>query len=144
VPLNYFQPLNCILIYDDIKVFVNYGFKVSGHGRPGASKECLDCHAYTDLIDANISNFQDVGNQIHHMWHLDWFGGVIAWNSDWDGAADSGMRRAACHNVQGSSMEAGGTLYANPVMIRHGELINSPGTTDKVPALDFWWKDACR
>jgi hypothetical protein len=23
---------------------VNYGFKVSGHGRPDASKECLDCH----------------------------------------------------------------------------------------------------
>lgn len=173
---------------------LTYGFYVSGHGRPSASKGCLDCHDATvshidgdprtyaaasdnyragyrlnedmtvprsgeapaasydlcvlchpwaDLRNVNITNFQDsAGEQIHHDWHVGMFNGVISWDSDWNGAADSAMNCTACHNVHGSPMDdGGGTLYANPVMIRHGELISSPGTTDKVPAVDFRWLD---
>lgn len=43
---------------------------------------------------------------------------------------DSRMSCPACHNVHGSP---------NPAMIRHGELISTPGTKDKVPALSFGW-----
>jgi len=173
---------------------LTYGFYVSGHGRPSASKECLDCHdatadhldgnprtyvaanndyvagyrlnadmivprageavgtsftlctagchAYAKLIDAGITNFKDsAGGQIHHQMHLqDVWAGVPCWDSDWDGTADSGMSCTACHNVHGSPMDDGlGTSYTNPVMIRHGELISTPGSTDKVPALDFSW-----
>jgi hypothetical protein len=175
------------------EVTSTYGFYVSGHGRPSASKECLDCHdatvdhidgdartyvaatdnyvagyrlnddlhvprdghgvlladsfdlcvtchAYADLINVNISNFQDAGGgQIHHAYHLDTFGGVLCGDTDGDGAVDSAMTCTMCHNVHGSPMDDGGTSYANPVMIRHGELISTPGTTDKVPALDFSW-----
>lgn len=104
---------------------------------------CASCHLYADLIDKDITNFEDGGGaQIHHEWHIGWFNAVICWDSDWDGAADSAMNCTACHNVHGSPMDNGsGGLWANPVMIRHGELISSPGTNDKVPALDFWWKD---
>jgi hypothetical protein len=38
-------------------------------------------------------------------------------------------------------VDGAGTLGPNPVMIRHGELISTPGTTDKVPAFDFRWYD---
>ena len=41
---------------------------------------------------------------------------------------DSRTACTSCHNVHGSSTGA---------MIRYGELISTPGTTDKVPALDF-------
>ena len=50
------------------------------------------------------------------------------YDSDFDGTADSRMSCPACHNVHGSP---------SPAMIRHGELISTPGTTDKVPSLDF-------
>ncbi|MEW5800471.1 MAG: chitobiase/beta-hexosaminidase C-terminal domain-containing protein [bacterium] len=39
----------------------------------------------------------------------------------------------ACHNVHGSP---------NPAMIRHGELISTPGSSDKVPALHYRWYKA--
>lgn len=50
------------------------------------------------------------------------------YDSDHDGTADSRMTCVACHNVHGSP---------SPAMIRHGELISTPGTLDRVPALDF-------
>jgi hypothetical protein len=50
------------------------------------------------------------------------------YDSDFDGIADSRISCPACHNVHGSP---------SPAMMRHGELISTPGTTDKVPALDF-------
>ncbi|MGA1870984.1 MAG: hypothetical protein ACMUJM_20800 [bacterium] len=61
-----------------------------------------------------------------HTFHL----GIdnIHWDSDWDGTADSRESCTACHNVHGSP---------TPAMIRHGELISTPGTTNKVPSLNF-------
>ena len=50
------------------------------------------------------------------------------YDSDHDGTADSRISCPACHNVHGSP---------SPAMIRHGELISTPGTTDKVPSFDF-------
>ncbi len=50
------------------------------------------------------------------------------YDSDFDGTADSRISCPACHNVHGSP---------SPAMIRHGELISSMGTADKVPAVDF-------
>jgi hypothetical protein len=50
------------------------------------------------------------------------------YDSDFDGVADSRMSCPACHNVHGSP---------SPTMIRHGELISTSGTSDKVPALGF-------
>ncbi|MEW6378760.1 MAG: Ig-like domain-containing protein [bacterium] len=47
-----------------------------------------------------------------------------------DALIDSRLSCPACHNVHGAP---------NPVMIRHGELISTPGTEDKVPALSFRW-----
>ncbi|MEW6378686.1 MAG: hypothetical protein AB1611_03640 [bacterium] len=47
-----------------------------------------------------------------------------------DPIMDSRISCPACHNVHGSS---------DPAMIRHGELISTPGTQDKSPALSFRW-----
>ncbi|MDY6990444.1 MAG: choice-of-anchor Q domain-containing protein [Thermodesulfobacteriota bacterium] len=52
------------------------------------------------------------------------------YDSDYDGTADSKITCPACHNVHGSP---------SPAMMRHGELISTPGTTDKVPSLDFMY-----
>ena len=76
----------------------------------------------------------------YHKLHLEEFMDLAVWDSDWDGSSlDSGMSCPACHNVHGSRMMVDGTPRSNPVMIRHGELISTPGTQDKVPALDFRW-----
>lgn len=45
-----------------------------------------------------------------------------------DGVADSRISCPACHNVHGSP---------SPGMLRHGELISTMGTLDKVPSLNF-------
>ncbi len=50
------------------------------------------------------------------------------YDSDFDGTADSRLSCPACHNVHGSY---------SPAMVRHGELISSMGTTDKVPSIEF-------
>ncbi|MEW5800664.1 MAG: hypothetical protein AB1847_01035 [bacterium] len=50
-----------------------------------------------------------------------------------DSIIDSRISCPACHNVHGSP---------NPAMIRHGELISTPGTGDKSPALSFRWYKA--
>jgi len=117
-------------------------------GGGGTSRDkfalCFECHDYDKLMDNSEpfeTNFQDedVINNINqrinrHRSHL--ISGNIAWDSDWDylqtegDALDSRMSCPACHNVHGAP---------NPVMIRHGELISTPGTQDKVPALDFRW-----
>ncbi|MGA1874766.1 MAG: InlB B-repeat-containing protein [bacterium] len=50
-----------------------------------------------------------------------------------DPLVESRISCPACHNVHGSP---------NPAMIRHGELISTPGSSDKVPALNYrWYKD---
>jgi hypothetical protein len=98
---------------------------------------CFDCHDYNQVMDSTTpyaTNFQDDGINRHRT-HLT--SGRYAWDSDWDylrvagdAAIDSRMSCPACHNPHGSP---------NPAMIRHGELISTPGTQDKVPALSFRW-----
>ena len=102
------------------------------------------CHDYDKVLDASYpfnTYFRDDHEQQnkHKVHILDNASAPINWDSDWDGILDSNTSCTACHNIHGSPMEVDGTLYANPVMIRHGELISTPGTTDKVPAMDFVW-----
>jgi len=97
---------------------------------------CFSCHDY----DARMSNFPPYLTNFQakgvnrHLSHLS--SGRMAWDSDWDyvpggeDTLDSRLSCTACHNVHGS---------CNPVMIRDGNLISTPGTLDKSPALDFRW-----
>ncbi|MEW6380637.1 MAG: cytochrome c3 family protein [bacterium] len=66
-----------------------------------------------------------------HLSHLSGRGGGgnnPDWTSSWNSTGDSAMSCPACHNVHGSP---------TPRMMRHGELISTPGTSDKVPGLNF-------
>jgi hypothetical protein len=96
---------------------------------------CFSCHNRFELLNAiptNLNlphtNFWDNrttrGNA--HTFHLNFTS--LHFDSDWDSVVDSGESCITCHNVHGSPSH---------VMIRHGELISTSGTTDKVPALDF-------
>ncbi len=110
---------------------------------------CVTCHdKYNLLGDAygtgdylkdplqtffrNDSKTDENGNVVNmHIRHLRGkgpCGNANSWDSDWDGVADSPQSCTACHNVHGSP---------NPAMTRHGELASTPGTTDKVPMLNF-------
>ncbi len=111
-----------------------------GETHPVAFRLCTNCHVYSDII-GNESNFRDDGTgQRYHDVHLNWFPAWIASDSDFDGVdcsagtcRDSAVTCVNCHNVMGPP---------NPAMIRHGELMSTPGTSDKVPALDFHWYKA--
>ncbi len=112
--------------------------RVGGSFSGTSFRLCFDsCHIFSEVfgIDAEnpTTNFrdQDRGLQYHKML-LDSTVGFPCWDSDWDGslASEAGLSCPACHNLHGSP---------TPAMTRHGELISSPGTTDKVPALDFRW-----
>ena len=97
---------------------------------------CFQCHPYDEGVFDSTSpyqtNFRDDDEVINsHHRHL--IAGALKWDSDWDMTTDSRMSCPACHNVHGSP---------TPQAIRHGELISTPGTTDKVPALDFRWYDS--
>jgi len=131
---------------------LKYGMTIPLQGSSGSDPArfdlCFRCHDDTKLLNSVApfqTNFQDddlvsgVMTQINrHQSHLT--AGATAWDSDWDylqvgasAAVDSRMSCTACHNVHGS---------LNPAMTRHGELISTPGTQDKVPALSFrWYKD---
>ena len=94
---------------------------------------CFQCHPSQKYLDQNnySTNFRDDNDQRNsHAYHLGTGGGYRdRWDSDWDGNyGDSQISCPACHNVHGSP---------SPVMIRHGELISTEGTQDKVPSLDF-------
>jgi hypothetical protein len=95
---------------------------------------CFQCHEQDLYI--NSSNFRtnfrdDPESRNDHWYHLQASGGwVDKWDSDWDGTADSEPSCPACHNVHGSQF---------PRMGRHGELISTPGTTDKIPALNLYY-----
>ena len=113
-----------------------------GEVHPVAFRLCTNCHVYTDIIGPD-SNFRDDGSALqYHKFHLD-FAAFEASDTDFDGVPpsgcftgnciDSAMTCISCHNVHGSP--------TGP-MIRHGELISTPGTIDKVPALDFKWYKA--
>ncbi len=78
--------------------------------------------------NGNIRN-----SHLRHLRGKGYCGNVSTWDSDWDGIEDSPISCAACHNVHGSP---------SPAMMRHGELVSTPGTTDKVPMLNFVYLDA--
>ena len=94
---------------------------------------CFACHNSEwvlgvdtwDVSHTNLWSDPDDGDPLNgHKRHL-YFG----YDSDWDGAGnDSSGSCVSCHNVHGAP---------NGPMVRHGELISTYGTTDKVPSLDF-------
>lgn len=97
---------------------------------------CLDCHSSAALLTQadNTTNFRKDPTMPNSHWlHLQapatgqWAVNGTAWDSDWNGSQDSKISCPACHNVHGS---------VSPRMLRHGELISTPGTTDKVPAFN--------
>jgi hypothetical protein len=103
---------------------------------------CHDAHSYvfSDIQYCN-TNFRPMGHQ-YHSGVANWASKHYTLDSDWDGIpGDSGTSCPLCHNPHGSPMEVNGELLPNPVMIRHGELISTPGSDplDKVPAFDFRW-----
>jgi len=91
---------------------------------------CLDCHYGNEVLALEVdhTNFwnDDENDRNSHYIHL----GIRdrRYDSDFDGVKDSAISCPACHNVHGAP---------NQAMVRHGELISTPGTTDKVPALNF-------
>ncbi|MDY6987284.1 MAG: cytochrome c3 family protein [Thermodesulfobacteriota bacterium] len=133
---------NMLIPYDDPEATVEEAFNL-------CLEACHDPHAgVLSQIEYCETNFRGAeGNHAiaqYHSFHVEWSinnnSQIAFWDSDWDGSSlDSGMSCPACHNVHGSPMRVDGTLKSNPVMIRHGELISTPGTQDKVPALDFRW-----
>jgi hypothetical protein len=82
---------------------------------------------YTFLEGTNFRRGTDVNAHVIHLGDGN-LQALTSWDSDWDGYRESKMSCPACHNVHGSP---------SPRMIRHGELISTPGTMDKVPALSF-------
>lgn len=120
-----------------------------------AFRLCLDCHIYSDVFGPK-SDFRQGDKNLHEIHLGESLRGIIAWDSDWetpisavcseDECADSAMSCTACHNVHGSPCLLGSSIVAcdtplHTPMIRHGELISTPGTQDKVPALKFNWYD---
>jgi len=112
---------------------------------------CFQCHDGSALFDEGDpatggcggTNFRCVATSLGqgydwrsmHDYHTSGVPGPMGpsnpqYDSDYDGTADSKMTCPACHNVHGSP---------SPAMVRHGELISTPGTTDKVPSLDFMY-----
>ena len=95
---------------------------------------CVDCHSYDTFLNSSnfTTNFRN-GTTVNEHWrHLQapttgQFAGGGWWDSDWDGTGDSKINCPACHNVHGSP---------SPRMLQHGELISTPGTTDKVPSIN--------
>lgn len=126
---------------------------------PNAFRLCTGCHLYTDIVGPN-SDFRQGDKNLHdiHIGEITQGGsGSIAWDSDWDvpynavcsglQCSDSALSCTACHNVHGSPCLNGSSIVAcqTPLktpMIQHGDLISTPGTQDKVPALRFNWYDA--
>jgi len=93
---------------------------------------CFDCHNKNDIMtstgipgETNFWNNDSSPGNSHNI-HLSIY--TNHFDSDWDLVLDSSESCIACHNVHGSPTKA---------MIRHGELISTPETTDKVPSLNF-------
>jgi hypothetical protein len=112
-------------------------YRLQGTNSMPSTALCLHCHngnevlgedkwdySHTNLWGTNPYWPTDYGNG--HYYHINC--GSRHFDSDWDGVTDSRESCIACHNVHGSPARR---------MIRHGELISTYGTTDKVPALDF-------
>jgi hypothetical protein len=105
---------------------------------------CFKCHDSASILsttpdNTNFHRDNDPYNRNFHWYHLSMQSRI--WDSDWDAvingtwgvSRDSMPSCTACHNVHGSP---------GPTMIRHGELISTPGTTDKVPSLNFCYAEA--
>ncbi len=113
---------------------------------------CLSCHDrykllgdaygtggfFQDPLQTNFRNddhvdaYGNVSNEhLRHLRGRGFEGNSPVWDSDWDGTPDSPQSCTACHNVHGSP---------NPLMLRHGELTSTPGTTDKVPMFNVQFK----
>jgi cytochrome c553 len=144
--LNNYQSAYRLLIGMDVPR-VNFTFG------PNAFRLCMECHIYSEVVGPDSAFRDDNKAEYLHDVHIgETFRGMIVWDSDWScvpgspdfcaSSADSAMSCTACHNVHGSPMVIGSTYYPNPKMIRHGELISSPGTSNKVPAFDFHWYDS--
>jgi cytochrome c551/c552 len=95
---------------------------------------CGNCHNLYEVLGANVqdeshTNFKAdaAPSRSGHTYHLALTS--VHSDSDWDGTADSTQTCTTCHNVHGSTS-------VGP-QLRHGELISTYGTTDKVPALNF-------
>jgi hypothetical protein len=131
---------------------------------------CFTCHDSTPFLTETSSetNFID-DNKIDPErgaapWNFHWehlkksSSTKQSWDSDYDWpvdseecedyqtCCDSGISCTTCHNVHGSPCIVGTSIVtcADPVknpMIRHGELISTPGTSDRVPAFQFHWYD---
>ena len=112
-------------------------YRLQGTNSMPSTALCLDCHNgdevlginQEDVSHTNLHGTNDIwptpyGNG--HNYHIDIWSRHF--DSDWDGVTDSRESCIACHNVHGSPAMR---------MIRHGELISTYGTEDKVPALDF-------
>lgn len=128
----------------------------NGRQQPDDYRLCFSCHDQYQLLgdigrsgtngdwllsswgtnfreEENITPLTDVINGHYAHVGRPGPGGPLpgAWDSDWNGTADSRPSCTTCHNVHGSPSSA---------MIRHGKLISTPPEmTDKIPALDFRW-----
>jgi hypothetical protein len=113
----------------------------NGEMNPVAFRLCTTCHLYTDITGPQ-SGFRDdaKGLQFHDM-HLSVLPATyLCADSDFSAppncfgftepCVDSALTCVSCHNVHGAP---------NPAMIRHGELMSTPGTSDKEPAFDMRW-----
>jgi hypothetical protein len=94
---------------------------------------CNDCHNPYEILGVNYSdeshtNFREDAAPLRngHNVHIEMAGDVF--DSDWDRVRDSMPTCITCHNVHGPP---------NQAMVRHGELMSTYGTTDKVPGLNF-------
>lgn len=114
----------------------------NGENHPQAFRLCTNCHIYTDIVGPDSNFRDDASGQQYHELHLNnWGASTWASDSDFDApvdcegqtCGDSAITCIICHNVHGPP---------NMAMVRHGELMSSPGTTDKVPGFRFrWYKD---
>ncbi len=111
----------------------------TGHVFPPGFREdwefalCFSCHDKNKIFSMTESNFRTDGVGNRHDLHTSGLNGPFGpttpqFDSDFDGVADSRISCVSCHNVHGSP---------TPAMVRHGELISTPGTTDKVPSLNL-------
>lgn len=95
---------------------------------------CFKCHLEEYVMGENANSFDrgrtnffnSTSGQNSHSYHVLRF--TSEGDSDWDRAIDANFSCPSCHNVHGAP---------NQAMVRHGELISTPGTTNAVPAFNM-------